>query len=195
MDPPRTSIKKKHKKKKNAIGPYRRPSPPRRGYEYDSADDLSFDELTFSDTCPGHGHSSEDEDEQDEATESIVKKLYHGPRKCRCCTNWTRKAPPAVVEAKVAKQSPKEAITVRYSTVKKDLEVTTPIHSVAVHSKHVKDVLSEVMKGYPGINIGEHHSQLYALKTSLNREQGAIRRIFILLFSLSFMSGSRSAMR
>lgn len=175
MDPPRTrtnQTKKKTKKplKKNTrrADDYRDPlddfDTPRshrvREY-YDSDADSSFDEVNLSDAeCPainGSGEESEDDD-------TIVKRLYKGPRKCRCCVNWVKQPPQNVSDPK-PKTEPKHAITARYSSRKQDTHVTTSIHSIAVHSQHVKDVLNRVLVGYRKIIVGKHACAVECLLT------------------------------
>lgn len=175
MDPPRSKTKKGRKKG----GRRRRSRSPRRddhyvphhdevhldsrGYPipqpaYDS-DVSSFDEVNLSDAgeCPTIAEKAE-ESEDDEA---VVKRLYKGPRKCRCCVNWVKKPLQPATDQKAKEKTTKHAITARYASVKRDTQVITSVHSVAVHSQPLKDLLSKLLDSYPGVNIGRKDASFY----------------------------------
>lgn len=173
MDPPRAKPNKSTKKKKKGSKkkyPARDPlydphfsdvdasRPPRSPVHYDS-DDSSFDEVNFSDAeCP---RINDQDDEGEDNEESLVRRLYKGPRKCRCCTTWVKTPPQNVNEPKKDEKTAKYAITARYASKKKDMQVTTSVHSIAVHSQHVKDVLREVLGKRPDVNIGRGDANFY----------------------------------
>jgi len=127
----------------------------------DCDNDLSsFDELDLSDReCPRRKRHSNDESDEDDSDDVVVKRLYEGPRKCRCCTNWVKDPPKTAITRN--KTETKQAVTVRYSTLHTDLGTLTPILSVAVHSQHIKDFLNKALDKYPGISIGRPDAMFY----------------------------------
>lgn len=174
MDPPRGKSNKSTKKKKKggkkkypARDPLYDPHfsdvdagrPPRSPRHYDSDDDSSFDEVNFSDAeCP---RINDEDDEGDEDDATLVKRLYKGSRKCRCCTNWVKTPPQSIAEPKKKDKAAKYAVTARYASRKKDMQVMTSVHSIAVHSQHVKDVLRNVLGKRPDVNIGRGDANFY----------------------------------
>lgn len=172
MDPPRPRLTRGKKKKRAVKRKSNRADDlydphfdevdvirsPRPDYTYESDVDSSYDEIQLSDAeCP----AINDHEEESEDDDTIVKRLYKGPRKCRCCVNWIKTPPQAASEPKSKEKASKYAVTARYTSRKRDNEVTTSIHSIAVHSQHLKDVLSKVLDKYPGINIGRGDASFF----------------------------------
>ena len=172
MDPPRSKPTKSKKKKAGKRRAYRdddyhdrrsdefdtgrrRHS---RDYYYDSDGNSSFDEVNHSDAeCP----AINDKEEDSEDDGAIVKRLYKGPRKCRCCVNWLKVPPTSMTEPKANGKTTKYAFTARYTSKKNDTQVTTSLHSIAVHSQHLKDLLNKALEKYPTINIGRRDASFY----------------------------------
>lgn len=170
MDPPRTKPNrgKKQKAGKRRVprtDPYHHPTYPAFPVEplphrstalYSPKS--SFDELNLSDAeCPAINGELEDSDDD----YTLVKRLYKGPRRCRCCVNWVKNPLQTASASKYQEAQSKHAVTARYASQRKDLTLTTSLHSVTVHSQPLKDMLGKVLQEYPGINIGRGDASFY----------------------------------
>lgn len=150
FEPRRAVRSKKARKKKNEARKSRRYGSDTESVTSSSS---SFEEVTYPDDrsprrrspkCP-FGTEAEGVDDAADEEGLIVKRLYEGPRRCKCCTNW-QSSPPAAVVKQVEKTSiAGHALTVYYSTIKNGDDTTFKIASIAVRSTQLKELLKEVL--------------------------------------------------
>ncbi|KAK4619429.1 hypothetical protein CLAFUW4_11182 [Fulvia fulva] len=110
---------------------------------------------------PEHDTLEKDQDDDEEETpietdhQALIKKLYEGKFKCKCCTNWVSKYPQGIEKpTEQTKESWRSAaLLLRYKKSHSDLgEDPFQLHSVTIQSPHLRKLAQEVLHDYPAID-------------------------------------------
>lgn len=85
-----------------------------------------------------------------------IKDVYKGKASCPCCITWSAE-PQKKITTATATDTSGYAILARQTEGHGDFGRELKLHSMVIQSDLIKDVLNEVLKGYPGITTGLEH--------------------------------------
>lgn len=88
-----------------------------------------------------------------EGTLSSTKSLYQGPQDSNKKWTWLDKEPEHVPEAAENEETAQHAFITRLQKAE-DSRKKYEIHSIIIQSPHLKEALSEILSGYPGVSCG-----------------------------------------
>lgn len=82
-----------------------------------------------------------------------IKDVYKGKASCPCCITWSAE-PQKKITTAIATDTSGYAILARQTEGHGDFGRELKLHSMVIQSDLIKEVLNEVLKGYPGITTG-----------------------------------------
>ncbi|KAF8849743.1 putative AAA family ATPase [Acephala macrosclerotiorum] len=85
-----------------------------------------------------------------------IKDVYKGKASCPCCITWSAE-PQKKITTATATDTSGYAILARQTEGHGDFGRELKLHSMVIQSDLIKEVLNEVLKGYPGITTGLEH--------------------------------------
>lgn len=133
-------------------------SPQLRRHLHSDSDDAMYDPeeiMSPSGRVNGHvnGHTGNDTplDPKDVGMTVGYKQLYSGDEDKRGRFTWQTEVPKDLGKPAEDAESEKWAIIVRRVRVYNDPKKVLTLHSIAIQSPHIKDILKDVLSGYPGV--------------------------------------------
>jgi hypothetical protein len=82
-----------------------------------------------------------------------IKDVYKGKASCPCCITWSAE-PQKKITTSAATDTSGYAILARQTEGHGDFGRELKLHSMVIQSELIKEVLNDVLKGYPGITTG-----------------------------------------
>jgi len=91
----------------------------------------------------------------------LVKELYEGPKKCRCCINWVDETPAGVEidgsdsgssDGSDDEEDETHPLILRRTVMRGEGRTQAHLHSIEIRSRQVRGVLFEVFKGLDGLH-------------------------------------------